>query len=85
MWEELRVSWEPSMIVCEEHKQHARSACKKIGSRYYCPINGDYLGAKPASRSKLPVAPWRNVYGEYRTQGTPDSILERERELKGRD
>jgi len=72
------------MIDCPEHGQHKISSCLKLGSRYYCPRGGHYLGADPAPRSKLPVAPWRNVFGEYRTHDTPDSILERDREMRGK-
>ena len=61
----------PEMIDCAAHGQHAKTALKKIGSRYYCPFNGNYIHHDRLNRFKLPVTWWRDREGFYDRRPQP--------------
>ena len=80
VWEKLRLS-APAMIDCSTHGQHAITSCKKIGSRFYCPRSGEYLGAESSPCLRFPVTWWRDVFGDQRRGRQIETELERLREL----
>ena len=51
----------------DELRDYARYL--KVGSRYYCPECGGYLGADPPPSMNLPRTWWRTVKGDYRFSG----------------